>query len=67
MPLTEDEFVEAVNGTCKHCAAGSPVRYRTETKEYVHDWVGERGAARTMSHAFCLATGLRKFYEGSQK
>ena len=63
MPLTEQEFHDAVGKTCKHCAAGNPVRYRSETKEWCHDIVIDRGAAKSYAHAFCLATGLRKFYE----
>ena len=66
MPLTPDEFDEACRLTCKHCATGSKTRYRTETKEHVHDLVVDRGASKVYSHAYCLASGLRRFYEAKQ-
>jgi hypothetical protein len=40
-----------------------PIRWREDSKEHVHDMVVDRGSSRTYSHAFCLASGLRKFYE----
>lgn len=66
MPLTADEFESAVNGTCKHCAAGNKPRYRPETSEWCHDFAVDRGASKVQTHAYCLATGLRKFYEAQQ-
>jgi hypothetical protein len=58
MPLTADEFAVACNETCPVCKAGRPVRFRSDTNEWTHDYNVSGG----FSHSFCLATGLRKFY-----
>jgi hypothetical protein len=63
MPLTESEFITAVNQTCPVCNAGRPVRFRDDTKEFVHDYDVTGG----FRHSFCLATGLRKFYASQQE
>jgi hypothetical protein len=63
MPLTADEYQEMLKATCKHCAAGNEPRWRPETSEYAHDFVGRS----SFSHTFCLATGLRKVYEEQQE
>lgn len=42
---------------CPFCKADKPIRFRADTQEWVHDYVhGGPG----MSHAFCLASDLRK-------
>ena len=63
MPFTSDEFEDACRKTCPRCADGSALRWRPETKEWVHD----SGGRASFSHSYCLATGLRKFYEAQQK
>ena len=62
MPLTADEFSDACRKTCPRCDAGNEPRWRPETKEFVHD----SGTKTQFTHAYCLATGLRKFYEAQK-
>ncbi len=66
MPLTQEEFDEAVKECCAHCASGNVPRFRPETSEWCHDFITERGASKTQAHLYCLATGLRKFYEANK-
>lgn len=63
--MTEQEYREAINATCPHCRAGVESRYRSDTKEWVHDSTvsGTRGG---FQHTICWASGFRtsRFNEG---
>lgn len=43
---------------CPHCRAGSLVRRRDDTGEYVHDRISVAGGG-SWSHTICWADGLR--------
>jgi hypothetical protein len=62
--VTEFDFESKCKDLCPHCAAGEVVRYREDTKEFVHDWsfgavdmkIGRRVG---MGHGMCAAHELR--------
>jgi len=58
MQITAD-FGDLCRTVCPNCAQGVEVRYRPETREYVHDV--RRG--NSVSHGLCLANGLWKKYQ----
>lgn len=63
MPLSDEEFRDAVNKTCPICASGNKPRWRADTSEFVHDVVAnlpKPSMGGTTRHTFCLATGRRK-------
>lgn len=63
MQFTSEELEQLCKDTCPHCKAGSAVRHRTDTNEWVHDQVATRfGAAQ--GHSICWANGLRQKYRG---
>ena len=53
------ELADLIATTCPHCARGVPVRYRSETQEFVHDI--HKGLS--FAHSLCLANGLRLKYQ----
>lgn len=53
--MTPTEFNEIIRDICPQCKAGTKVRQREDTKEWVHDIF--RGTA--ISHGICLATHFR--------
>lgn len=63
MPLTKTEFDDTVKLCCRLCAAGNQPRWRPETSEYCHDIIREQGNGHSMTHSYCLATGLRRAYD----
>lgn len=56
MPLTKEEFEEAVRLICPYCRDGAALKYREATKEWVHDYVAVKGGS---GHSICWANGLR--------
>ena len=54
------EFDDLCRIICPLCAKGVAVRYRPETREYVHDT--DSPASKIFAHSLCLANGLRKKY-----
>ena len=62
--MTPLEFETKCKDICPHCAAGETVRFREDTKEFVHDWsfgavdlkIGRRVG---MGHGICQAHDLR--------
>ena len=60
-PLTKDQRETLYQVICPHCGAGCAARFRSDTKEWVHDQVkGKFGVQQ--GHTICLANGLRKYY-----
>lgn len=55
MPLTDEEFESLVISNCPACMAGNAVRFRDDTKEFIHDYV--KGSA--FSQQLCLSNGMR--------
>lgn len=67
--MMNDEFEAKCREICLHCAAGEPVRQRTDTGEFVHDFsfggVDPKIGRRTgMGHSICSAHDLRTQWEG---
>ena len=58
MQITAD-LNDLIRTVCPHCARNVDVRYRPETREYVHDI--HKG--QSFSHTLCLANGLRLKYQ----
>lgn len=74
-PAVIAAFEAVCAACCPHCAAGSTVRYRSETREWVHDYVArdhaidtpdlarQGGPLRlmpgTVAHTLCQVTDLR--------
>lgn len=58
MQITAD-FGELCRVVCPHCAKGVEVRYRPETREFVHDI----NKGTSFSHTLCLANGLWLKYQ----
>jgi len=46
---------------CPQCKLGTPVRWRNDTKEWIHENIRTNDATRTtaFSQVYCLATPLR--------
>ena len=65
--MTPENFEQFCKDICGYCAAGAPVRQRTDTKdatgkgEWVHDTSVEIPGTlgKRMGHAFCLASNFR--------
>jgi hypothetical protein len=53
------DLEELCRVVCPACRGGVPLRYRTETSEWVHD----KSTKTNFSHSICWATGLRKKYQ----
>jgi hypothetical protein len=78
MPLTELEFEDACCRTCPHCNAardmaklgqkGHMLRWRPDTREFVHDFVLVKSDARfkgtELTHAYCRASLMRRLRNG---
>jgi len=70
MPLTDLEFEDECCRRCAHCyrardmlklgKSGHTLRFRGDTKEWVHDFVEDY----RRTHAFCQADQLRKSRNG---
>lgn len=56
MSLDPATFEATCRAVCPNCAAGKAVRFRPETREWVHDLSAGRGL---FSHTLCMATHLR--------
>lgn len=64
MPLTDEEFEKMASDNCPACKAGSQVRFRENTFEFVHDYAkgvpgGLLKPSMAMSHQLCLSNGMR--------
>jgi hypothetical protein len=59
--LTEAEIEQLAQMTCPNCRAGIPTRYRTDTREYVHDQIAGRTGVQN-GHTICWASGMRDAY-----
>jgi hypothetical protein len=59
MRFTKAQVEELSRTTCPHCKAGSPVRFRTDTAEWVHDQVVSKFGTQA-GHSICWANGIRK-------
>ena len=57
--MTRDEFEAEIKKQCAYCARGAPVRYRPETREYVHD----NRAGIGFSITICRANMFRNEHE----
>lgn len=46
---------------CPHCKTGAPIRWRDDTKEFIHEHIRTTDAFRTtsFSQVYCIATPLR--------
>jgi hypothetical protein len=53
------EFTGLCRTICPHCDKGIAVRYRPETREFVHDI----HKPNSFTHTLCLANGLRLKYQ----
>ena len=58
--MTRDEYFQKIRDLCPTCNAGVPVRYRPETREWVHDRVAKHGSATQFHHSLCQANDFRK-------
>ena len=63
--MTPEEFEAQCKELCPRCAAGDPVRLRTDTGENVHDWAyggtdPKTGKLVGRGHGICLAHEFRK-------
>lgn len=56
--MSQNERFAAV---CSQCKAGTPVRWRPETREFVHEHIRTNDAIRmtSFSQVYCTATPLR--------
>jgi hypothetical protein len=62
--MTEFEFESKCKDLCVHCAAGEIVRFREDTREFVHDWSfgavdPKTGRKSGFGHGICGAHALR--------
>ena len=63
--MTKDEFNAQCKALCPHCLAGEVVRYRVDSKEFVHDFsfggdkAGTPFGRRQMGHGICQAHAFR--------
>ena len=58
--MTRDEFNQSVKAQCRNCAANIPVRFRPETREWVHDKHISHGAR--FAHSLCGANETRNLH-----
>lgn len=58
--MTRQDFDDKCAELCKTCAAGIAVRYRSDTREYVHDVTARVGPGTQFSHSLCQANAFRK-------
>lgn len=63
--MTKDEALAEIHAVCPECKAGTNLRRREDTKEWVHDHLRTNTETRTtqFSHMFCLAHDLRVKYQ----
>jgi hypothetical protein len=66
MPLTQAEFDDVVKLTCPHCGAGNTPRFRSDTNEWVHDFSCDIHKGKSITHTFCLASGIRRVFAEQQ-
>ena len=55
MALSDEEFEKLASDNCPACKAGNAVRFRDDSKEFVHDYA--KGSS--FSHQLCLSNGMR--------
>ena len=62
MPYTPAEKDKIIREVCPHCAKGYEVRFRPETREWVHDLGTSTPDGRThhVKHTLCLASNFRQ-------
>lgn len=65
MQFTKEQIEELAQSTCPHCKAGSPARFRSDTKEWVHDQVKTEFGVMP-GHSICWASGLRNEFDNGQ-
>lgn len=58
-------FDEQCKALCPRCASGDPLRFRDDTKEFIHDWSfggtdPKTGKLLGRGQGICLANDLRK-------
>lgn len=59
MQFTKEQVEQLAQMTCPHCKAGSPVRLRTDTGEWIHDQVANKFGGMQPGHSICWASGIR--------
>ncbi len=59
MQFTKEQVEELARMTCPHCKAGSAVRLRNDTNEWVHDAVANKFGGTSQGHSICWASGIR--------
>ena len=59
--MGKDEVIAKINEVCAQCKAGSPLRFRPETGEWIHEHLRVNTELRStaFSQVYCLATPLR--------
>jgi hypothetical protein len=67
--MSTEDFNKRCAELCSRCAKGEPVRMRSDTGEYCHDWAfgavdQKLGRPAGMGHGICLAHDFRKAMEG---
>lgn len=55
LEFTRNQILALCRDVCPNCAASAPLRQRTDSLEWVHDWPGK--------HTLCLAHHLRLKYK----
>ena len=65
--LTDEEAEYLYRATCPMCAAGSAIRFRADTGEFVHDQALKTNPVTGQKelgtgHSICWASGLRNEY-----
>jgi hypothetical protein len=58
-PKSAEDLEQVCKEICPACAASDPLRYRSDSNEWVHDVHGQKGA---FAHKFCLAHNYRVKY-----
>ena len=67
--MSTEEFEAGCKELCPRCAAGDPIRLRSDTGEIVHDWSfggtdPKTGKLIGNGHGICLASEFRKEWGG---
>ena len=59
--MTREEAIAAIHEKCVHCKDGSPLRFRDDTGEWIHEHIRTNAETRTtsFSQVYCVATDLR--------
>jgi hypothetical protein len=67
--VTRQELQTECAKLCPRCASGDPLRRRTDSLEFVHDWNfgmadSKTGRKSGFGHGICQAHALRTEWEG---